>query len=51
MILNSLNYLFKLGFREFNIQMNSDDYNFVPSNYYSLGYIKQILLKTTPKYD
>jgi FkbM family methyltransferase len=51
MILNSLNYLFKLGFREFNIQMNSDDYNFVPNNYYSLSYIKQILLKTTPKYD
>jgi hypothetical protein len=51
MILNSLNYLFKLGFREFYIQMNSDDYNFVTNNYYSLNYVKQILLSTTPKYE
>ena len=49
MILNSLNYLFKLGFREFYIQMNNDDYKFVPDNYYSLNHTKQILLSTIPK--
>ena len=51
MILNSLNYLFKLGFREFFIQMNSDDYKFVPNNYYSLNDTKQILLSTIYKRD
>jgi FkbM family methyltransferase len=49
MILNSLNYLFKLGFREFYVQMNNDDYKFVPNNYYSLNDTKQILLSTIPK--
>jgi FkbM family methyltransferase len=51
MILNSLNYLFKLGFREFYIQMNNDDYKFVPNNYYSLNDTKQILLSTIYKRD
>jgi FkbM family methyltransferase len=51
MIFNSLNYLYKLGFREFYIQMNSDDYKFVPNNYYSLNDTKQILLSTIYKCD
>jgi len=51
MNLNSLNYLYKLGFREFYIQMNNDDYTFIPNVYYSIDIIKNQLIKTLPKID
>jgi FkbM family methyltransferase len=51
MIMNSINYLYKLGFRHFFVQMNSDDYTFTPSTYYSIQQVKNILHNTTPKYE
>jgi FkbM family methyltransferase len=51
MILNSLNYLYKLGFRNFFVQMNSDDYTFTPSIYYSIQQVKHLLNNTTSKHE
>jgi FkbM family methyltransferase len=48
-IFNCLNYLYKLGYRNFYIQMNNDEYTFVPTEYYTIEKTKEILNKTTPK--
>ena len=48
-IFNCLNYLYKLGYRNFYIQMNNDEYTFVPNEYYTIEKTKEILNKTTPK--
>jgi len=50
-ILNSLNYLYKLGYRFFYIQMNNDSYTFQPSEYYTIDRTKEILSKTIPRCD
>jgi FkbM family methyltransferase len=47
--LNCLNYVYKLGYREFFVQINNDEYTFVPSYYYSIIQAKVILHATTPK--
>lgn len=49
--LNCLNYLYKLGFRNFFIQLNNDYYTFIPINYYDIDNAKNILINTTPKID
>jgi FkbM family methyltransferase len=46
---NCLNYLYKLGYRHFYVQMNNDDYTFTPNEYYTIEQSKQLLLKTTPR--
>jgi hypothetical protein len=51
MILNSINYLYKLGFRNFFVQLNSDEYTFNPTTYYSIQDVKNILNNTTPKVE
>jgi FkbM family methyltransferase len=51
MILNSINYLYKLGFRNFFVQLNSDEYTFTPTTYYSIQDVKNILNNTTPKVE
>jgi FkbM family methyltransferase len=49
--LNCLNYLYKLGYREFFVQINNDEYTFVPSYYYTIIRAKSVLKATTPKYE
>ena len=48
-VFNCLNYLYQMGYREFYIQMNNDDYAFVPHEYYNIEKAKTLLNKTTPK--
>jgi FkbM family methyltransferase len=48
-IFNCLNYLYNIGYRNFYIQMNNDEYTFLPSEYYSIEITKNILIQTTPK--
>jgi len=50
-IFNCLNYLYKLGYRNFYIQMNNDEYTFRPNEYYTIERIKELLSKTTPQYE
>lgn len=50
-IINCLNYLYKLGYKNFYIQMNNDEYTFRPNEYYTIDTIKDILIKTTPKHE
>lgn len=50
-ILNSLNYLHKLGYYQFYIQINNDQYDFRPIEYYDIIQTKSILIKMIPKYD
>ena len=48
-IFNSLNYLYKLGYRNFYIQLNNDEYTFAPNEYYTIEKTKEILNNTTPQ--
>ena len=48
---NCLNHVYKLGYRNFFIQMNSDEYIFRPNKneYFNIEKVKEILSRTTPK--
>ena len=48
-IFNCLNYLYKLGYRNFYIQLNNDEYTFAPNEYYTIEKTKEILNNTTPQ--
>lgn len=50
---NCIDYLDKLGYTQFYIQLNSDAYTFRPQNndFYDILTIKENLLKTKPKKD
>lgn len=50
-VLNCLNYLFKLSYKEFFVQMNNDEYTFWPDQFYNINTTKQILSNTTPKQE
>lgn len=50
-VFNCLNYLYKLGYRKFYVQINNDEYTFRPNTYYDIDNAKEILSRTTPRYE
>jgi len=49
--INSANYVYKLGYRKFYIQMNNDEYTFKPNenDYFDIKKAKEILTRITSK--